>query len=147
MADRRTPPPIDPRGPRFNQALVATLLLVGYLADVPAVVPLVGVTLLLGAAFGPRYGPFLRLYAAVVRPRLGPPAELEDPRPPRFAAAVGVLFLAAGTAAFAAGASGLGWALALVVAALAGLAAVTGICLGCEVYLLLTRRRGREASA
>ena len=49
--------------------------------------------LFLGAAFGPRYGPFLRLYAEVVKPRLSPPAELEDPRPPRFAATVGVIFL------------------------------------------------------
>ncbi len=144
MADRPTPAPIDPRGPRFNQAVVATALLVGYLADWRLVVPLVGVVLLLGAAFGPRYGPFLRLYAEVVRPRLGPPAELEDPRPPRFAAAVGVLFLAASATAFAVGAPGLGWALALVVAALAGLAAATGICVGCELYLAVARRRTGE---
>ena len=69
-----------------------------------------------------------RLYADVIKPRLSPPSELEDPRPPRFAAAVGVAFLAGSTVAFAAGQSGVGWALALVVAALAGLAAVTGIC-------------------
>ncbi len=146
MASPRTPAPIDPRGPRFNQAVVATALLAGYLADWPVVAPVVAVVLLLGAAFGPRYGPFLRLYAAVVQPRLRPPAELEDPRPPRFAAAVGVLFLAAATAAFAAGAPGPGWALALVVAALAGLAAVTGLCVGCELYLLVDRRRARVAS-
>ena len=136
------PTPIDPRGPRFNQAVLAAGLLGGFLLDVEAVVPVFAVVLLLGAALGPRYGPFLRLYAEVVRPRLGPPAELEDPRPPRFAAAVGVAFLAAGTVAFAAGAEGVGWALALVVAGLAGLAAVTGLCLGCEIYVLLSRRRG-----
>ena len=34
-------------------------------------------------------------------------------------------------------------ALALIVAALAGLAAVTGICVGCEMYLWLARLRGR----
>ncbi|MGI8794475.1 MAG: DUF4395 family protein [Acidimicrobiales bacterium] len=34
------------------------------------------------------------------------------------------------------------WGLALIVAALAGLAASTGICVGCEVYLFLARRRG-----
>ena len=136
------PTPIDPRGPRFNQAVLAAGLMGGFVLDVEAVVPVFAVVLLLGAALGPRYGPFLRLYAEVVRPRLGPPAELEDPRPPRFAAAVGVAFLAAGTVAFAAGAEGVGWALALVVAGLAGLAAVTGLCLGCEIYVLLSRRRG-----
>ncbi len=135
------PAPIDPRGPRFNQAVLAVALFGGFLADWRPVVPLFAVVLLAGAALGPRYGPFLALFAKVIRPRLGPPRELEDPRPPRFSAALGVVFLAAGTLAFAAGAPGLGWGLALVVAALAALAAATGIGEGCEMYLLLTRRR------
>lgn len=141
------PAPIDPRGPRFNQGAMTAGLLLGFLADARWVAPAFAVVLLLGAALGPRYGPFLRLYADVVRPRLKPPAELEDPRPPRFAAAVGVAFLAAATVAFAVGAPGVGWALALVVAALAGLAATTGLCVGCEVYLFLARRRGVELVA
>ena len=136
------PKPIDPRGPRFNQAVLTVALLGAFLLDAEPVVPVFAVVLFLGAAFGPRYGPFLRLYAEVIRPRLAPPSELEDPRPPRFAAAVGVLFLAGATVAFLAGAEALGWALALIVAALAGLAAVTGICVGCEIYLFLARRRG-----
>lgn len=144
---RSRPTPIDPRGPRFNQGVLTAALLLGFLADARWVAPLFAVVLFLGAAFGPRYGPFLRLYADVVRPRLRPPAELEDPRPPRFAAAVGVLFLGAATVAFAAGAVGLGWVLALVVAALAGLAATTGICVGCEMYLFFARRRGVELVA
>lgn len=138
------PDPIDPRGPRFNQAALTACLLLGFLLDARWVVPALGVSLLLGAAFGPRYGPFLRLYSEVVRPRLGPPAELEDPRPPRFAAAVGVVFLAASSAAFSIGEPGVAWALALVVSGLAGLAAGTGICIGCEIYLLSARRRGAE---
>ena len=145
MAARPTPRPIDPRGPRFNQAVLAVGLLVGFVVDVRAAIPFFAVVLLLGAAFGPKYGPFLRLYGSVIRPRLRPPAELEDPRPPRFAAAVGVVFLGSATIALAAGAPpGVAWGLALVVAALAGLAAVTGICVGCEVYLWLARRRGVE---
>ena len=142
-----SPRPIDPRGPRFNQAVLTVALLVGFVGDLRPVVPAFAGVLLLGAAFGPRYGPFLRLYADVIRPRLDPPRELEDPRPPRFAAAVGVAFLAAATVAFAAGAPGVGWALALVVAALAGLAATTGICVGCELYLAFARRRGVELVA
>ena len=142
-----TPRPIDPRGPRFNQAVLTIALLGGFLLDAKAVVPVFAAVLLTGAAFGPRYGPFLRLYADVIRPRLSPPADLEDPRPPRFAAAVGVAFLSAATISFLAGAAALGWAFALVVAALAGLAAVTGICVGCEIYLLAARRRGVTVSA
>ena len=142
MADAPAPKPIDPRGPRFNQAVLTVALLGAFLLDARVVVPVFAVVLLLGAAFGPRYGPFLRLYAEVIRPRLAPPADLEDPRPPRFAAAVGVAFLTAATIAFAAGAIAVGWGLALVVAALAGLAAVTGICVGCEIYVLVARRLG-----
>lgn len=135
------PSPIDPRGPRFNQAVLATALLAGFLVDWRPVVALFALVLLTGAAFGPRYGPFLAFYGKVIRPRLGPPRELEDPRPPRFAAAVGVVFLGAGALAFAAGHAGIGWGLALIVAALAGLSATTGICVGCEIYIGLARRR------
>lgn len=138
----RTPTPIDPRGPRFNQAVLATALLVGFVFDWKPIVPIFAVVLLLGATLGPRYGPFLRLYAQVIKPRLAPPKELEDPRPPRFASTVGVLFLGTATVAFAAGSSTLGWALALVVAVLAGLSATTGICVGCEMWLFVARRRG-----
>ena len=142
-----TPKPIDPRGPRFNQAVLTVGLLGGFLAEARWVAPLFAAVLFLGAAFGPKYGPFLRLYAEVIKPRLSPPSELEDPRPPRFAAAVGVLFLVGATISFAAGAVGLGEVLMLIVAALAGLAAVTGICVGCEMYLLFARRRGVELAA
>ena len=141
------PAPIDPRGPRFNQAVLALALLGGFLLDWRPVVPVCAGVLFLGAALGARYGPFLRLYAEVVKPRLGPPSHLEDPRPPRFAAAVGVLFLAAATVAFVAGHPALGWGLALVVAALAALAATTGICIGCEMYLVVARRRRVELVA
>jgi hypothetical protein len=141
------PKPIDPRGPRFNQAVLTVGLLLGFLFEWRVVVPVFAVVLALGAAFGPRYGPFLRLYAEFLKPRLAPPKELEDPRPPRFAAAVGVLFLVASTVAFLAGAPTLAWGLALVVAVLAGLAATTGICIGCEMYLFVARRRGVALSS
>lgn len=141
------PAPIDPRGPRFNQAVLALALLAGFVLDVRAVVPVFAVVLFLGAAFGSKYGPFLRLYAVALKPRLAPPSELEDPRPPRFAATVGVVFLVAATIAFLAGSAAVGWVLALIVCALAGLAAVTGICVGCELWLMFARRRGVQLVA
>lgn len=140
------PQPIDPRAPRFNQAVLTAGLLAGFLLDLPAVAPLFAFVLFLGAAFGPRFGPFLRIYAQFVKPHLDPPAFLEDPRPPRFAATIGVAFLSTSTLAFLAGVPGLAWGLALVVAALAGLAASTGICVGCEMWLFVARRRGVEVA-
>jgi len=147
MAEQPAPKPIDPRGPRFNQGAITVLLLAGFLLDWRPIAAIIGLVLLFGAAFGPRYGPFLRLYADVVKPRLSPPVELEDPRPPRFAASVGVAFLLGATVSFAAGHPAAGWTLALIVAALAGLAATTGVCVGCEVYLFIARRRGVELVA
>ena len=144
---RPHPTPIDPRGPRTNQGVLAVGLLVGFALGWWPVAPLFAVVLLLGAAFGPRYGPVLALYRVAIRPRLGPPDELEDPRPPRFAAAVGVAFLGLATLAFALGADPFGWGLTLLVAGLAGLAAVSGICVGCEIYLAVARRRGVEVPA
>jgi hypothetical protein len=47
------PAPIDPRGPRTNQAVLATGLVVGFLLGQAWVVPLFAVVLFLGAAFGP----------------------------------------------------------------------------------------------
>jgi hypothetical protein len=134
------PRPIDARMPRFNQGVLALALVVGFVFGQVWVLPVWGVILLLGAAFGARYGLFLRLYADVIRPRLGPPTTLEDPRPPRFAAAVGTVFLAFATLALVTDHSGVAWALALIVAALAALAAVTGICVGCEIYVSIKRR-------
>jgi hypothetical protein len=47
--------------------------------------------------------------------------------------------------AFLAGAPVVGWTLTLVVAALALLAAATGLCMGCEAYKLSARLRGIAA--
>lgn len=141
------PTPIDPRGPRFNQGVLATALVLGFLVDVWLVAPIFAVVLFLGAAFGPRYGPVLRFYQDVVRPRLGTPTEMEDPRPPRFASTIGTIFLTAATIVFVTGPASVAWALALVVAALAALAAATGICIGCEMYVLLARLRGGRVAA
>lgn len=141
MATARTPPAIDPRGPRTNQAVLAVGLLAGFLFAWWYVAPIFAVVLAPGALLGPRFGPVLRLYAAVIRPRLAPPGELEDPRPPRFAALLGTVFLVVATIAFALGATIVGWALTLAVAVLAALAALTGICVGCEMYVLAARIR------
>jgi len=141
------PSPIDPRGPRFNQAVLTVVLLVAFVGDLRFLVPVMALVLFLGAAFGAPYGPFLRLYATVIRPRLAPPKHLEDPRPPRFAATVGTVFLAASSIAFLLDAQVLAWALTLVVAVLAGLAATSGLCIGCELYLFVARRRGVELVA
>ncbi len=127
--------------------MIALALGVGFVVDWEPIVPAIATVLALGVVLGPRFGLFLAIYASFIRPRLAPPSELEDPRPPRFAATMGTLVLAASTVAFMAQAEIVGWVLAMIVAFLAGLAATTGICVGCEIYLVLARRRGAQLAA
>lgn len=131
---------IDSRAPRVNQAVIGSLALVAFLAGAEWLLPLLAAQLAIGLTFGRQYCLPCLLYFEVLQPRFGE-GPLEDSRPPRFANVVGVVFLTAATVAVYAGAETLGWALALVVAALALLAATTGLCMGCEMYLLWVRLR------
>jgi hypothetical protein len=83
---------IDPRSPRFGAGITAVLLLVTIalnLAGVTAAsVILFSVLVALfawGAFAGIRRHPYGAIFRALVRPRLQPPAELENPTPPTFA--------------------------------------------------------------
>jgi Domain of unknown function (DUF4395) len=135
---------IDPRGHRFGAASAAVLLVLGFIADAPIVVPLVGVALAISAFYGTRYSILGRPWPFVRRAlRLGPPAELESEVPPRFAQALGTVGLALASLALAAGAAGAGsvvtgtgWILAFAVGSLQLVLAVTGYCLGCQLYRL-----------
>jgi len=139
---------IDPRGPRFS-ALVTTVVLAVVL--VTASVWLLTAQALVfaaGAVFGLRYAPYGVLYRKLVRPRLGPPRELEPEAPPRFAQAVGLVFALVGVVGYAAGLTWLGMAATAAALVAAFLNGVFGFCLGCEMYLLIRRiRPGREMLA
>ncbi len=131
---------IDPRGPRFNAALTSIVLVAVLLtAPGPAGVVLLVLQALLfasGAVRGVQRTPAAWLFRHLVRPRLAPPEHLEDPRPPRFAQAVGLGFAVVGLVGYLTGVTVLGavaTGLALVAALLN---AVFGFCLGCELYLL-----------
>jgi hypothetical protein len=144
---------VDPRQPRFGQAITGILLLLGYLLDWPLVIPVLAAVLAGSSLLGARANPYAYLFRAFKRlAGLGPPRELEEAAPPRFAGTLGFLFLTTATIAyFAFGAplldGWLAWGPALLVSALALLAAVTGLCVGCELYVLARRviTRGRVA--
>ncbi|POH63087.1 MULTISPECIES: DUF4395 domain-containing protein [Cryobacterium] len=137
---------IDPRGPRFGAAVTAVVLLaVIFLALVGASDAALALLAVQTAVFawgtiaGAARHPYGWLYKALVRPRLGPPAELEDPAPPTFAQGVGLLVALTGVL--------LGLAGVLVAVPLAAAAAFVAAflnaafdyCLGCQLYLLLVR--------
>jgi Domain of unknown function (DUF4395) len=132
---------IDSHAPRFNQATIGALALVGVLAGWWWLLGLLAAQLAIGLTFGRRYCLPCLAYFELVQPRFGE-GPIEDSRPPRFANTVGAAVLGSATLAYALGSPTLGAALGLLVAALALLAAVTGLCAGCEVYRLGARLRG-----
>ena len=132
---------IDARAPRTNQAIVGALSLLAFVTGWWPIFGLLAAQLAIGLTFGRRYCLPCLLYFDVIQPRLGE-GPIEDSRPPRFANMVGVVFLGAATVAHAVGFAAVGSALGLNVAALALLAASTGLCVGCEIYRLGARIRG-----
>jgi hypothetical protein len=132
---------IDPRGPRFAAAVTSAVLALAVVTASPWVLAVQVVIFAVGSLFGVGRSPYGWLYRVFVRPRLGPPVELEDPALPRFAQTVGLVV------------TGVALVLALVgmpfaVEVGAGLAFVAaflnasiGFCLGCQIYLLLVRAR------
>jgi len=138
---------IDPRGPRFG-ALITTIVLVAVLITSSAwLLAAQAAVFGIGAVFGLRYAPYGLVYRRLVRPKLGPPNELEDEAPPRFAQGVGLAFAVIGVIGYATGTTLLGivaTALALIAAFLNG---AFGLCLGCELYLIIRRfMPARQAS-
>ena len=137
---------IDPRGPRFGAVITMIVFIVvlitgsGWLLAVQALFFAIGVSLGL-----PR-SPYGLLYRWLIRPRLGPPAELESAVPPRFAQGVGLVISVVGVIGYAAGVGALGMAAAAAGLVAAFLNGIFGLCLGCEMYLLIRRIwPGRQA--
>jgi len=133
------PPLVDPRGPRFAAVVTTVVLALALLTGSVWLLAFQAVVFALGATGRSPYGV---IYARLVRPRLGPPAELEDTRPIRFAQAVGLVFAVVALA-------GLALPFVTVVATSAALAAAFlnaafGICLGCEIYLLARRATSHD---
>ena len=137
------PTQVDPRGLRVVATITAVVLaavLVIPSEPVRTVLLAVQVAVFATAALiGLQASPYAIFYAKVVRPRIGAPAELEDARPPRFAQVVGLAFTTIALVALLVGAT----TIALVATAFALVAALlnaaVGLCLGCEMYLVLRR--------
>ncbi|MBN9606898.1 MAG: DUF4395 domain-containing protein [Actinomycetales bacterium] len=147
------PAGIDPRGPRFGagitaviQLVVIALALLGATWPAFALFAAQALVFLWGATAGIARHPYGAVFRALVRPRLAPPEELEDPRPPTFAQGVGLLVSAVGILLFLVGVP-----LALPIAAAAAfvaafLNAAFDVCLGCLLYVQLVRLRRTPAT-
>ena len=129
-----SPPPL----PRFDQGLLALLLVVGFVFAAPEVIPIVAVVAGISAA-RPESSPVPKLITLLVENRSGP-AAADDlraegyPPPWRAAAALLAAILGVGTLVFLVGDSRAAWAFGLPAAGLAALASVGGICVGCQLH-------------
>lgn len=135
---------IDPRGPRFGAGIttvvLAALLLLGPNSGLAAILLAIQtLAFAAGALLGLQAQPYGLVYRRLVRPRLGPPAELEDPVPPRFAQAVGLGFALVALVGLVAGLSIVFYVAVGFALAAAFLNVAFDYCLGCEMYLLIKR--------
>ena len=131
---------VDPRGPRFGGAVTTVVLALAlvFAGTTFGTILLAWQTLVfaLGALVGLQAQPYGIFFRKVVRPRLAPPREMEDAAPPRFAQAVGLIFLVVALGAALLGATALSMAAVAMALIAAFLNAVFGFCLGCEMYLI-----------
>ena len=130
---------MDPRGPRVAAALTTVVLALVLLTGSAWLLAAQAAVFALGALVGVGATPYAWGYRRLVRPRLGPTDAREDPRPLRFAQGVGLGFALVGLVGYLSGhplVGDLATAAAFVAAALN---AVLGLCLGCEMYLLIRR--------
>ncbi len=132
---------IDGRAPRVNQTVVGIVSLLAFATGWWFLLAVLAIQLAIGLRFGRRFCLACVAYFELIQPHFGEGA-VEDSRPPRFANIVGAVVLTAASLAHAFGLSAIGWGLGLLVAALALLAATTGLCVGCEMYKLGARFRG-----
>jgi hypothetical protein len=138
---------VDVRGPRCaawitTVVLVATLIAAAFSSIAAAVVlGIQTVVFAIGAWRGPRQHPYGLLFARLVAPRLAPVTEREPVPPLKFAQLVGFVFAVVGTVGFAAAVPLVGLVATGFALAAAFLNAAFGICLGCQLYPLITRAR------
>ena len=127
----------------FHTILPALAFLLG-LPIAPYLLAFTGLAMALSVLGGPRYSLFGRLFNQVIRPaaKIGK-GNPEPVAPHRFAEALGAIVLIAAAIFYFIGAVGVGQVLTLMVVALALLNAAAGICIGCQMYLLIKRTQGR----
>lgn len=145
---RPGPAHVDPRGSRFGAA-VTTVLLIAIIILGPRslvaalLLAIQTVAFAIGTVLGPAVHPYGWLYRRLLRPRLGPPAELEDAAPPRFAQGVGLVFAVVGGLGAITGLAAVFYVALCFALAAAFLNAAFGVCLGCQVYLIIQRLTSR----
>ncbi|MFE4520130.1 DUF4395 domain-containing protein [Kitasatospora sp. NPDC056783] len=133
----------DPRGPRLAAALSSVLLVLALHTGSRPLLATQALVFALGAFGGLRLAPYVRLFQALVLPRLAPPSETADERTLRFDQGICMVFTAVGALAYYSGVIWLGLLAGLTAFTAAFVNAAFGYCVGCELYPVLRRAQGR----
>jgi uncharacterized protein DUF4395 len=131
----------DPRPLRFEQGVIAFVLLIGFTFRAELLIPIVTVVLAASGAAGPRRAPLPRLFSAVAGERLEPPDAYVDRQTVRLSALVQTSALVVASALVFIGLGFLAWIIALAVVATTAYDAATGGWIEAGLYWRIARRR------
>lgn len=139
-----TPLRVDRNTLRTNQAFIVGLTVIAFVVgrDVGQWIVLgTGLVMLFGT-LDERLALFKQVHRRLLKPAgiLGADVKIEDPMPHQFAQAMGAVVLLLAFLALVGGATQVGWALTLIVTALAFVNLAVQFCTGCFIYYQLDRR-------
>jgi hypothetical protein len=147
MSEPQAAQKVDPRGLRFAAGVTTLVLALTLVLNNPWPLAVQAVVFAISVALGVGASPYGLVFKRLVRPRIGPPKELEDAAPPRFAQLVGLVFAVIGLVGYLAGFTVLGVVATGFALVAAFVNAAVGLCLGCEAYLLIHRIRTPATTA
>jgi hypothetical protein len=125
---------VDPRAPRFGQAVTASGLLLGLVLQAPVFVFAIALVLNTAVWSRWRFHPYSVVWRRIIAPRVESGGEREPAAPHRFATLVGAVGTLLASSALLVGVPGVAYVLSGFIAGAAGLGAATGFCLGCRMY-------------
>jgi hypothetical protein len=131
----------DPRPLRFEQGVIAFVLLIGFTFQADLLIPIVTALLAVSGAVGPRRAPLPRLFSAVAGGRLEPPDAFVDLQTVRLSVLVQTSALVVASALVFIDLGFLAWIIALAVVATAAYDAATGGWIEAALYWRIARRR------
>lgn len=131
---------VDQSALKVNQVFIMLLLITAFVLNSWVLVAFVGGIMLLGTAV-PQLALFKQVYLGLLKPRgwVGSDVIADNPEPHRFAQGFGGAVVVLAVLALLSGLPLLGWVLAWLVVALAGLNFFLGFCAGCFVYYQLNK--------
>jgi hypothetical protein len=132
---------LDPRPLRFEQGVVAVVLLIGFVFRVELLIPAVTVVLAVSGAVGPLRAPLPWLFSAVIGDRLEPVDAFVDRQTVRLSVLVQTVALLIASLFVFLDLGLLAWVVALAVVVTAALDAATGSWVEASLYWRVARRR------